>query len=117
MDITIKRARYKSIHPKAVVLRKFKGELFEYNGLQFCIGFAEGNWMAIELQTGHCAASYKPLHQESDSVSIDKVKKDMAYKAEKSYRLGLSRSLVFMSVQGFTLPINEEIQSNDNKNP
>jgi len=40
-------------------LKKCKGELFEYGGLQFCITRFFGEYHAIELHTGTDAATGK----------------------------------------------------------
>lgn len=49
MIITIKRATKEGI-------KECTGELFEYEGYQYCIGWVEGALQAIELSTGASAA-------------------------------------------------------------
>ena len=96
-------------------LKDAEGELFEVNGMQFCLVDADGLYFAIHLPTGcNVMSADKDFFEKHEA--IDLAKEEIRSKTKSDF----DRAVEFISRHyceryGFTLPVNKPITINNNK--
>lgn len=116
MKVTVKRTRSCPDDPKGVMFSEFEGVLYEYQGFQFCIGNDNGLWRAIELQTGYQACCYESEVNDSVDYCMKIIITGLETHTIEKYYQALNHAKMSLEFQDIKIPINEKIQTDDNKN-
>ena len=102
MKIKIKRATTEG-------LKDAEGELFEANGMQFCLVEADGLFFSIELSTGCNVKSFDTDdYSKSQAIKLSKEEINRRTKSEWDYALN-KVSEDYCSRFKFRLPVNEPV--------
>ena len=100
MKIKIKRATTKG-------LKEEEGDLFEANGMQFCLVKADGLYFSIELSTGCNVKSFDP-DDYSKKLAIELAKEEINRRTKAEWENALNNvSKNYCSRFKFSLPVNE----------
>lgn len=98
MIITIKRATKEGI-------KECTGELFEYEGYQYCIGWVEGALQAIELSTGASAAKDLCSFFIDEDDSIEECKANVqSIVRSRSHLMDKAIIKMIEILKGFNIP-------------
>lgn len=102
MKIKIKRATTEG-------LKDAEGELFEANGMQFCLVKADGLFFSIELSTGCNVKSFDADdYSKSQAIKLSKEEINRRTKSEWNYALN-KVSEDYCRRFKFSLPVNDPV--------
>lgn len=85
------------------------GELFEANGMQFCLVEADGLYFSIHLQTGCNVISFDPDYY-SKNEAIELSKKEITRRTKTEWEYALKKvSEDYCQRFNFSLPVNDPV--------
>ena len=88
-------------------LKDAEGELFEANGMQFCLVEADDLYFSIHLPTGCSVKSFDPYYYSKEEA-IELSKKEIARSTKSEWEYALKKvSDDYCQRFNFSLPVNE----------